>query len=108
MTSSEAKSFTSGAVFLALLVRLGWQALRIERTRTWPKTWATIDSAKMEAMELDEKTDTVSPSFAFSHAASGENHTGRFSLFTGGQEVGESMAKEMLKCRASCKITFRT
>jgi hypothetical protein len=51
----------------------------------------------MEIMELDAKTDIVLPCFAFSYVASGENHSGRFSLFTDGQEEGESMARKMIR-----------
>jgi hypothetical protein len=50
----------------------------------------------MEVMELDEKTDIMLPCFAFSYVAAGENHSGRFSLFTNGEEEGESAAKKMV------------
>jgi hypothetical protein len=51
----------------------------------------------MEIMELDAKTDIMLPCFAFSYVAAGENHSGRFSLFTDGQEEGESMARKMIE-----------
>jgi len=51
----------------------------------------------METMELDAKTDVVVPCFAFSYVAVGENHSGRFSLSTDGQEEGESMARKMIE-----------
>jgi hypothetical protein len=51
----------------------------------------------MEVMELDRKTDIVLPCFSFSYVAAGENHSGRFSLFTDGEEEGESIAKKMIK-----------
>lgn len=94
---SKARLFATGTLLLIALVGLGLSKLLQRRTRTWPKTSATIDSAKMEIMELDAKTDIVLPCFAFSYVASGENHSGRFSLFTDGQEEGESMARKMIR-----------
>ncbi|HUD13478.1 MAG TPA: hypothetical protein VMQ56_07465 [Terracidiphilus sp.] len=94
---SKARLFATGTLLLIALVGLGLSKLLQRRTRTWPKTSATIDSAKMEIMELDAKTDIVLPCFAFSYVASGENHSGRFSLFTDEQEEGESMARKMIR-----------
>lgn len=51
----------------------------------------------MEVMELDDKTDIMLPCFAFSYVAAGENLSGRFSLFTNGEEEGESLARKMIK-----------
>jgi hypothetical protein len=87
----------SGSLLLVALAGFGLAKLLERRTRTWPKTSATIRSAKMEVMELDGKTDIVLPCFSFSYVAAGENHSGRFSLFTDGEEEGESIAKKMIK-----------
>ncbi len=86
----------SGSVLLVLLAGFGLAKLLERRTRTWPKTWATIHSADMEMKELNEKTDIMLPCFTFSYVAAGENCSGRFSLFTDGELEGESMAKKMI------------
>jgi len=51
----------------------------------------------METMKLDDKNDIVLPCFAFSYVAAGENYSGRFSLFTNGEEEGESLAKKLIE-----------
>lgn len=71
--------------------------MRVRRTRKWPTATATIDSAKLEVMELDDKNDIMLPCFAFSYVAAGGNHSGRFSLFTNGEEEGEALARKMVK-----------
>ena len=53
----------SGSVLLVLLAGFGLAKLLERRTRTWPKTWATIHSADMEMKELNEKTDIMLPCF---------------------------------------------
>jgi hypothetical protein len=96
MTSSGAKAIVLGAIFLAALVRVGWLAIRVKRTRSWPKTSAKIHSAKLEVMKLDDKNDIELPCLAFSYAAAGGNYSGRFSLFTNGEEEGKSVARKMI------------
>ncbi len=68
--------------FLSLFVGFGLRAIRIKRTKAWPRTSATIHSAKMEVTELDDKTDILLPCFAFSYVAAGYNHSRRCSLST--------------------------
>jgi|SRR5580658_182952 hypothetical protein len=97
MTRTEARALASGSLLLVALAGFGLAKLLERRTRTWPKTSATIHSAKMEIMELDGKTDVVLPCFSFSYVAAGGNYSGRFSLFTDGEEEGESIAKKMIK-----------
>jgi hypothetical protein len=95
-TRSEARLIATGTLLMMALVGLGLSKVLQRRTRVWPKTSATIHSAKMEVMELDEKTDVMLPCFAFSYVAAGGNYSGRFSLFTDGEEEGDSIAKQMV------------
>jgi hypothetical protein len=97
ITRSEAGIIASGTLLVFALVGVGLSKLRQWRARGWPKISATIHSADMEVMELDEKTDIMLPCFTFSYVAAGENHSGRFSLFTDGKEEGESVAKKMVQ-----------
>ena len=97
MTRSVATTMAIGAVFLVLLLRSGWAAVRAKRAGNWPKATATIISARLEVMELDDKTDIMLPCFAFSYVAAGGNYSGRFSLFTNGEEEGEALARKMVK-----------
>jgi hypothetical protein len=76
--------------------RVGWQRLRARRTRKWPKTSATIRSWQMQSMKLDDKTDIVLPCFTFRYDANGESFSGKFSLFTDGEEEGKSVAGRMI------------
>lgn len=92
---AEARLYATGTLLIFALVGLGLSKLLQRRTRSWPKAWATIHSATMETMDLDEKNEVMLPCFTFSYVAGGENHSGRFSLFTDGQEEGEAMAKKM-------------
>ncbi len=50
-------------------------------------------------MELDSKTDIMLPCFTFSYAVADKEFSGRFSLFTNGQEEGESVARQMIERR---------
>lgn len=93
----KARALASASLLLLALAGLGLAKLLERRTRTWPKTSATIHSATMEIMDLDDKNEIVLPCFDFSYAAVGGNYSGRFSLFTDGQEEGESLAKKMIK-----------
>src|ERR1039458_6436511 len=95
MTRGEARMLASGSLLIVVLAGFGLAKLLERRTRTWPKTLATIRSAEMEVMELNGKTDVMLPCFTFSYVAAGENCSGRFSLFTDGEEEGESIAKKM-------------
>ncbi len=94
---SEAELLALGSVFLVLLVRLVWVKLRKRRAQAWPKTLATIESFEMETKDLDDKTEIVLPCFTFSYVAAGENYSGRFSLFTDGEQEGEFLAKKMVR-----------
>ena len=73
------------------------QVILLRRTRFWPKIWATIHSADMEVMELDSKTDIMLPCFTFSYVVADKEYSGRFSLFTNGEEEGESVAEKMIE-----------
>jgi hypothetical protein len=96
MTRLQAGSIAAASILLALLVRVGWVRLRAKRARTWPKISATIHSAKMEVMKLNDTTDIMLPCFAFSYVAAGANYSGRFSLFTDGEEEGKSVTRKMI------------
>ncbi len=96
MTFREAWAIAPALILLAVLARFGWLALRERRALRWPKTWATIHSATMEVMKLDDKNDIMLPCFAFSYVAAGENHSGRFSLFSNGEEEGRLVSKKMI------------
>jgi hypothetical protein len=96
MTSGEAKALASGSLLLLVLARFGLTKLIERRTRKWPKTSATIHSFEMETMDLDDKTKIMLPCFAFSYVAAGETCSGWFSLFTNGEEEGESVARKMV------------
>jgi len=85
----------SGSLLIVVLAGFGLAKLLERRTRAWPRTWAIIRSTDMEVMELDGKTDILLPCFTFSYVAAGESCSGRFSLFTDGEEEGEAMAKKM-------------
>ena len=95
MTSTEAKATAIGLILLVLLARLVWVKVRARRSKSWPKTWAAIHSAEMEVMDLDDKNEIELPCFTFSNVAAGENYSGRFSLFTDGEEEGERLARKM-------------
>jgi hypothetical protein len=94
---SEAKLFAAGTLLIVSLVGLGLSKLLQRRARSWPKVLATIHSAAIETMDLDNKNEIDLPCFAFSYAVAGENYSGRFSLFTDGREEGESIAKKMIR-----------
>ena len=96
MTRGEARALASGSLLLLALVGFGLAKLLERRTRKWPKISATIHSFEMETMDLDDKTEIMLPCFAFSYVAAGENCSGRFSLFTNGEEEGESVARKMV------------
>ena len=92
---AEARLDAAATLLMLALVGLGLSKLLQRRTRSWPKALATIHSATMETMDLDDKNEIVLPCFAFSYVAAGENYSGRFSLLTDGQEEGEAVAKKM-------------
>jgi hypothetical protein len=97
ITRSEAGVIASGTLLFLALVGLVLPKLLQRRTRDWPKTSALIHSADMEVMKLDENTDIMLPCFTFSYVVAGENHSGRFSLFTDGEKEGESIARKMVQ-----------
>jgi hypothetical protein len=96
MKRAEAKVIASGSLLLLALVGFGLAKLLERRTRTWPKTWATVHSTEMQLKELDDKTDIILPCFTFSYVVNEKNFSGRFSLFTDGEEEGELVAKRMI------------
>ena len=51
----------------------------------------------MEVMELDSKTDIMLPCFTFSYVVADKEYSGRFSLFTNGEEEGESVTEKMIE-----------
>lgn len=85
----------SGSILLVVLAGFGLAKLVERRSRNWPRTWATIRSVDMEVMELDGKTDIMLPCFTFIYEVGAKNYSGRFSLFTDGEEEGELVAKKM-------------
>ncbi len=87
----------SGVLLVLVLIGLGLSKLLERRTRTWPKTSATIRAATIETMELKNQMEIVLPCFHFSYVVAGADHSGSFYLFTDGQEEGESIAKRMNK-----------
>jgi hypothetical protein len=87
----------SGALLILALVGLVLSKLLERRTRTWPKTSAAIRSATMKTMELEDKAVIVLPCFEFSYVAVGGDYSGKFYLFTDGQEEGELIARKMIK-----------
>jgi hypothetical protein len=93
----EAAAFVGALAFLSLLITYGLQVALVRRTRSWPMTSATIHSFEMEVKEFDKKTDIVLPCFTFSYVVSEEEYSGRFSLFTNGEEEGESVAQKMIE-----------
>jgi hypothetical protein len=92
----DAIEFVGALAFLVALVGYALQALLLKRTRYWPKIWATIHSADMEVMELDRRTDILLPCFTFSYVVANKEYSGRFSLFTNGEEEGQSMARQLI------------
>ncbi|MGA7242159.1 MAG: hypothetical protein WBX19_03200 [Terracidiphilus sp.] len=95
----EATIFVGTLALLLALTGYALQVILLRRTKFWPKTWATIHSAHTEVMELDRKTDIMLPCFTFSYAVADKEFSGRFSLFTNGQEEGESVARQMIERR---------
>ena len=95
----EATVFVGALALLVALAGYVLQVILLRRTRSWPKVWATILSADMEVMELDRKTDIMLPCFKFSYVVAEQEYSGRFSLFTNGEEEGESVAKQTIERR---------
>jgi hypothetical protein len=93
----EAIEFVGAAALLVAFTGYALQVILLKRTKSWPKTWATIHSADMEVMELDSKTDIMLPCFTFSYVVADKEYSGRFSLFTNGEEEGESVAQQMVE-----------
>jgi hypothetical protein len=93
----EAIEFVGALALLVALVGYALQVLLLKRTRYWPKIWATIQSADMEVMELDRKTDIMLPCFTFSYVVAEREYSGRFSLFTNGEEEGELVARQIIE-----------
>ena len=96
MSPAEARATAAAVIFIAAVLYFGWKKVRAGRARSWPKTFATIHSAKLEVMKLDDKSDVNLPCFTFSYVAAGANYSGRFALFTDGEAEGESVAKKMI------------
>jgi hypothetical protein len=99
MTRSEARVIASGSLLLLALLGFGLAKLLERRTRSWPRTWATVHSTDMQVKELDEKTDITVPCFTFSYVVNQQPFTGRFSLFTDGEEEGNEVAGRMIDHR---------
>jgi hypothetical protein len=57
-----------------------WQRKRAERTKSWARAEATIESGDLEVVTSDEYTAVRLPVFAFSYRVDGEYHSGRFAL----------------------------
>lgn len=93
----EAIEFVGAIALLVALAGYILQVVLLKRTKYWPKAWATIHSAEMEVMELDRKTDIMLPCFTFSYLVAETEYSGRFSLFTNGEEEGQSMARKLIK-----------
>jgi hypothetical protein len=93
----EATIFVGAVALLMVLTCYVLQVILLRRTRFWTKVWATIHSADMEVMELDSKTDIMLPCFTFSYVVADKEYSGRFSLFTNGEEEGESVAEKMIE-----------
>ena len=92
----EAIEYVGALALLVALAGYGLQVILIKRTKRWPKVLATIHSADMEVMELDRNTDIVLPCFTFSYLVAEKEYSGRFSLFTNGQEEGQSVAMKLI------------
>jgi hypothetical protein len=93
----EATVFVGAVALLVVLTGYVLQVFLLRRTKFWPKSWATIHSADMEVMELDSKTDIMLPCFTFSYVVADKEYSGRFSLFTNGEEEGQSVAQQMVE-----------
>lgn len=96
MRLSEAKTIAAGLLLILAVVGFGLAKLIERRKRTWPKTLATVHSSEMQVKELDEKTDIIVPCFTFSYSANQQHFSGRFSLFTDGEEEGKNVARRMI------------
>lgn len=99
MTRSEARVIASGLLLILSVLGFGLAKLLEGRTRRWPRTWATVDSTQMEVKELDERTDIVIPCFTFSYVVNQEHFTGKFSLFTDGEDEGKEVGRRMIDHR---------
>ncbi len=104
----EAIEFLGALALLLLLAGHVLQVILLRRTRFWPKVWATIHSADMEVMELDSKTDIMLPCFTFSYVVADKEYSGRFSLFTNGEEEGESVAEKMIERKFELRYNPKT
>jgi hypothetical protein len=93
----EAIEFVGALALLLALAGYALQLILLRRTKYWPKIGATIHSADMQVMELDSKTDIMLPCFTFSYVVADKEYSGRFSLFTNGEEEGESVAEKMIE-----------
>jgi hypothetical protein len=93
----EAIEFVGAVALLLALAGYFLQVMLLKRTKFWPKIWATIHSANIEVMELDSKTDIMLPCFTFSYVVADKEYSGRFSLFTNGEEEGQSVAEKMIE-----------
>lgn len=95
MHLADARWLAAASVLIILFVRFGWQTVRLRRTRGWPKTWATIQSAEMETVNQGQY---LLPCFIFSYLADGEQFGGRFSLFAD-EQSGRILLKTMIHKR---------
>jgi hypothetical protein len=87
------------ASFLCLLaLPVGWwlwQYMRIQKTRGWPNTEATIQSADVEVASTYRRGVLRLPVCSFSYRVNGEYYSGRFTVVTNLDE-NESLVKRMI------------
>jgi hypothetical protein len=68
---------------------------RLNRSRHWPTTEATIQSAEIEVVNSGKYIKSKLPCFAFTYSVNEETFSGRFSLEAWGEQAERSL-KELL------------